>query len=208
MTNVRCKPKGEPPACACGCGAPTAWQGSDNRYARFVMGHQNVGRVSPLRKERPAPPLCGCGCGKPVATYRYSKGWATYLLGHAPHRAHTEASKAKMRKSAQARAASITGPANPCWRGGIAADTHRNHPSARKPSGYLATVDRVRLRDGNQCVLCGATTHLDCHHIDGDLENNAGANLATLCHRDHMRAEFAGDAESYRERIREYISTL
>ena len=58
--------------------------------------------------------------------------------------------------------------------------------------------DKVRMRDGNQCILCGhmgtKKRNLDVHHLDENLggingkkyRNNPIHRMITICHKCHM----------------------
>jgi len=205
MSSHRCQPKGAAPLCACGCGQVTRWNGSKNRWSTYISSHQNIGKVSSLRKDPPPAPLCACGCGLPVKTWRYRKGWALYLNGHAPRQPHTPEAIEKMRKAAQDRRK--FGADNPAWRGGTAEETYQNHPSRKNTHQWRKITTIVHERDHGQCVLCGKTERLDVHHVDGNLLNNAIANLVSLCHRCHMQVELADDPTAS-ERLAAYMATL
>lgn len=202
MSSNRCKPKGSAPACACGCGQKTLWNGSKNRWSQHVNGHQNIGRKSLLRKEKPPAPACACGCGEAVRTWRYSRGWAKYLNGHAPRKPHTPEAIEKMRIAAQKR--KKFGADTPSWRGGIAEETRKNHPGTRSPWQWRKIIAIVHERDGHQCILCGKTGRLDTHHVNGDYNDNRLENLVSVCHRCHMRVELSSDS-SYSERLAAYV---
>jgi 5-methylcytosine-specific restriction endonuclease McrA len=65
-----------------------------------------------------------------------------------------------------------------------------SRPSLDK-AAWQRTRAAVRRRDGNACVVCGATERLSVHHI---LAARAGGgdtmdNLVTLCRADHNAAE-------------------
>jgi 5-methylcytosine-specific restriction endonuclease McrA len=47
----------------------------------------------------------------------------------------------------------------------------------------------VKFCDGYQCVSCGAIETLEVHHRNGDVLNNHGSNLVTLCASCHRRAD-------------------
>lgn len=52
---------------------------------------------------------------------------------------------------------------------------------------------QVRMRDGNRCVVCGATERLSVHHIIPAREGGKDvlSNLTTLCVVHHRRADAA-----------------
>lgn len=56
-----------------------------------------------------------------------------------------------------------------------------------------ALCKRVTKYRGPYCELCGATTNLHCHHIDGNRKNDCEENIQTLCgschasHHHHAR---------------------
>lgn len=206
MANTRCKPKGEPPLCECGCGQPTNWQASHNRWAKFIDGHQNLGRASAKRIEKGEPPLCACGCGLPVRTYRYGPGWVRYLNNHAPRQPHTPEALEKMRQAALRR--NLNGPNNPAWKDGKSADRAHQHPGRIQQSHWRRIKEVVLERDGHQCVVCGAKRRLDTHHVDGNVLHDSFDNLVTLCHKHHIQAEVGKEALKIRELIMAYMSTL
>jgi len=41
-------------------------------------------------------------------------------------------------------------------------------------------------RDGNACVVCGATSKLIVHHVNGNKVNNSMENLVVVCRRCHL----------------------
>jgi len=205
MSSHRCQPKGTAPLCACGCGQSTLWNGSKNRWSTYISGHQNINRVSLLRKDPPPAPPCACGCALPVKTWRYKKGWALFLNGHAPRQPHTPEAIEKMRQAAQGR--KKFGADNPAWHGGTAEETYQNHPGRKNTHRWRKIKAIVHERDQGQCVLCGKTERLDVHHVDGNLFNDAIANLVSLCHRCHMQVEFASD-QATSEQLAAYMATL
>jgi len=229
MPPIRCKPKGNAPLCACGCGEITAWSGPKNRWAAYVNGHQNRGRVSPLQKERPAAPLCACGCGQPVKTWRYRRGWAKYLNGHAPRQPHTPESIEKMRLAAKSRAHKVAQAnrerewsaesrqkarqakleAHPQWTGNGHAEYWQKTSLTRYAIDKIKA--RIRKRDGYSCVTCGkpppkTKSHI-VHHIDSDLGNNGDMNLATMCISCHNKLELH-DSADVRTKLHSYMATL
>ena len=61
----------------------------------------------------------------------------------------------------------------------------RNRPTP------TATRQRVLRRDRHRCCRCGATAHLEVHHLNGERGDNRLVNLITLCadcHRTMDRA--------------------
>lgn len=63
---------------------------------------------------------------------------------------------------------------------------NRRRPGAARSS----TPDRIKKRDGNRCVRCGATDRLQVHHV---IPVSAGgshddSNLVTLCNNCHREA--------------------
>ena len=98
----------------------------------------------------------------------------------------------------QKRAISRPGDKNPRWLGGISFLPY--------PSTWTRELkERIRLRDGNRCQLCGVhqddrVRRLTVHHIDYDKDNVTDTNLITLCgscnvkansNRDQWQAHFA-----------------
>lgn len=205
MSSHRCQPKGAAPLCACGCGQVTRWNGSKNRWSTYISGHQNIGKVSSLRKDPPQAPLCACGCGLPVKTWRYRKGWALFLNGHAPRPPHTPEAIEKMRRAAQGRRK--FGADNPAWRGGTAEETRKNHPGTKMPWRWRRVCQTVHERDGHRCILCEKAGRLDTRHVNGDYNDNRLENLVSVCHRCHMQAELSLDATAS-ERISAYAKSL
>ncbi|WP_425499359.1 HNH endonuclease [Natronosalvus caseinilyticus] len=49
------------------------------------------------------------------------------------------------------------------------------------------SIQEIRDRDGDQCVLCLNSDKIHVHHIDGEATNNDSDNLVTLCERCHNR---------------------
>ena len=78
---------------------------------------------------------------------------------------------------------SMTGQANPQWRGGI--DALRYDKDVQR--AYKIARVKVIAIDGSKCVVCSSTKSLHCHHIDHDSTNNAHQNLVTLCKQCHLR---------------------
>lgn len=84
--------------------------------------------------------------------------------------------------ASRAHRAYIKGPANPRYVDGMAEE--------RYSAAFRALAPRIRERDRQRCRLCHRTREdngkeLDVHHIDYDKDNNAAANLITLCPRCH-----------------------
>lgn len=50
--------------------------------------------------------------------------------------------------------------------------------------------DRILARDKHRCLLCGATSNLDVHHVKSQKQGGSSAddNLATLCAGCHIIA--------------------
>jgi hypothetical protein len=65
-----------------------------------------------------------------------------------------------------------------------------SRPSLDK-AAWQRTRAAVRRRDGNRCVVCGATSGLSVHHIVKAREGGSDAmdNLVTLCRRHHGMAD-------------------
>jgi len=64
-----------------------------------------------------------------------------------------------------------------------------------------ALKQAVRERDGFICILCGEPQNgraLDVHHIDGDKQNSAMANLVSLHRSCHMTVHASSDFDAYR----------
>ena len=64
-------------------------------------------------------------------------------------------------------------------------------------SGRDYVRELVRIRDGQECLVCSGTRaknkNLDCHHLDGKTESTRKCNktsetqvMITLCHKCHM----------------------
>lgn len=86
---------------------------------------------------------------------------------------------------------------------GVEAFTRRSYCSAacRVASGTRGggnserqnrTRARAHRKDG--CEGCGATSRLQVHHVDRDIEHNTPDNLQTLCHDCHVALHNAFDA--------------
>jgi len=86
------------------------------------------------------------------------------------------------------------GDNNPGWREGASRDSH-------PPEFSEALKQSVRGRDAFMCVLCGeeqAGEALCVHHIDGNKQNNAMANLISLHRSCHIKVHKRGDFDAYR----------
>jgi 5-methylcytosine-specific restriction endonuclease McrA len=71
-----------------------------------------------------------------------------------------------------------------------------------------ATKDRVFLRDGRKCVLCGTTwTAMPNAHYISRAQGGLGVeqNVVTLCHSCHGRYDNSAERIALRERIRAYL---
>lgn len=77
------------PFCACGCGQKAEWNKWAKKWNEYIRGHQNKGRISPLRgkdkyadeKARPAP-LCACGCKQKTEWNKSEKRWNKFINRH------------------------------------------------------------------------------------------------------------------------------
>lgn len=69
------------------------------------------------------------------------------------------------------------------WRGGIS-----NEPYPFEFNDKLKK--RIRDRDGNKCVLCGASGRPHVHHINQDKMDSRSENLITLCPSCHGKAHY------------------
>jgi 5-methylcytosine-specific restriction endonuclease McrA len=70
------------------------------------------------------------------------------------------------------------------------------------------TKDRVFLRDGQKCVLCGTTwTAMPNAHYISRAQGGLGVeqNVVTLCHSCHDRYDNSVERLTLRERIRAYL---
>jgi len=82
------------------------------------------------------------------------------------------------------------------------ADLRPRRPRVRlDPDSYRKLRIEVLERDGWRCQHCGASDHLQVHHIRsrGRLGDDAGENLITLCadcHRDIHRNRFKPSRQS------------
>lgn len=186
-----------------------------------------------------APPCqCGCGEPVKTFRYA-GKGWARFVVGHQPRRAHTPEAIEKMSRAAQSRSEQVSkanrlrvwtaesrkrtsdshkavgatlsekvsGERNGSWRGGL---PNRHRTRIALNSYQLGKITaRIRQRDGNKCVLCGATRtshrNLPVHHVTDDMSNHSDRNLVTLCEQCHMAVEF-GANEGPRLRVAEYMA--
>ena len=61
------------------------------------------------------------------------------------------------------------------------------------------TKKRVRRRDGDECVICGSTDHVQFHHVDLDPSNNEPMNVVRLCRDCHVEAHRQEVAGTYAE---------
>lgn len=72
-----------------------------------------------------------------------------------------------------------------------------SHSGARRPdlnkSRWQTLRKQVRQRDGNRCVVCGATQRLSVHHVTAAVDGGKDVldNLVTLCATHHSRADAA-----------------
>lgn len=78
------------------------------------------------------------------------------------------------------------GELNAGWTGGKV--TYRG-------KGWLSAREQARRRDGYKCQKCGATKHLEVHHIVPYrlTQDNSLDNLITLCHTCHEKVEHGKD---------------
>jgi 5-methylcytosine-specific restriction endonuclease McrA len=56
-------------------------------------------------------------------------------------------------------------------------------------TSWYTIADEVRKRDGNKCVQCSSTEHLDVHHINPVSHGGRSvkSNLVTLCRKCHNK---------------------
>lgn len=60
------------------------------------------------------------------------------------------------------------------------------------PAWYRWKAEVLRKTEcANYCEVCGATTNLHAHHIDGDITNNVCKNIQTLCGSCHAKRHHA-----------------
>jgi len=80
----------------------------------------------------------------------------------------------------------IQGENNPNWRGGI----------SKEPYGFDfndSLKGWIKIRDGNECIVCKSNNNLCIHHIDYNKKNNNENNLITLCSRCHGKTNGSRD---------------
>lgn len=79
----------------------------------------------------------------------------------------------------------VRGPAHQNWQGGISS----KYGFQRAPGFTRELRKKIRDRDGNHCVRCGAGRKLlralSVHHVDFDKNNHQEDNLVTLCRSCH-----------------------
>jgi DNA-binding CsgD family transcriptional regulator len=64
------------------------------------------------------------------------------------------------------------------WRGGVS----KNH----RTQGFTKSLrNKIRMRDGNRCVVCGTNVNLVVHHRGFDGDDHREDNLVTLCRSCH-----------------------
>lgn len=92
--------------------------------------------------------------------------------------------------------ANMSGNRNGRWKGGLSFE-----PYMVEFNGILK--DKIRLRDGYRCQLCGvAHSKLSVHHIDYNKQNNELANLIALCRSCHSKTN------EQRDYWREYLGSI
>jgi hypothetical protein len=99
------------------------------------------------------------------------------------HSAAARAKKAEAFRGEKNPMAGKVGAANPAFR-----------------TGRWVGIKPARRQRGTKCEQCGAPERLDVHHKDGNRANNDPSNLATLCHRCHLRQHASERSGPYRNR--------
>jgi 5-methylcytosine-specific restriction endonuclease McrA len=136
------------------------------------------------RREAPRPPECGQRISAAMKR-AHAEGRLTHLGRKRPN--HSALMRARVAAGAFVSPnKGKFGPLCPSWRGG---SSFRPYPAAFNP----ALKRRIRERDGNRCVICGASDGLTVHHVDHDKENCADNNLATACRRCNSKANYQRD---------------
>lgn len=90
--------------------------------------------------------------------------------------------------SRECRIKNLRGEKHPNWKGGF--------KIAKYTYEFQIKKKKIRLRDGNKCILCSLYSFnsnnypfLDIHHIDFNKQNNKDENLITLCHSHHSQTK-------------------
>ena len=89
------------------------------------------------------------------------------------------------------RSIALSGSKHPLWKG-----KERKVRYPLPQIEYEALLETIRKRDGNACIVCGATVanirgdKLCVHHIDGERYNNDPENMRTLCQKHHLQLEW------------------
>lgn len=81
----------------------------------------------------------------------------------------------------------LKGETNPAWCGGISKERHKNSEKYRRWLG------EIRKRDGDMCIICGATKNgkeLATHHINYIKKDNRLENIVTLCQSCHSKTNY------------------
>lgn len=190
-------PVGAAPMCKCGCGSPTAWNRSKNRWNVYAEGHYRrpvaYSNAEWLREHY---------VDKNMTTDEIAAMFG--VRGSSIVKAMKKHGIERRTKSA-ARVGRKGGARNPAWKGGVTPERQRFY----RTQEWKALLASCFARDGYHCVRCGciktSTDPLHAHHVRSwadypELRKDI-ANLITLCEQCHLWVHSAANAAL------EYVAT-
>jgi hypothetical protein len=171
-----------PPACRCGCGSPTTWLRSKNRWRAFLVGHWH-GAQHPY-KQRNWLIEQYLNQSRTIEQIASEVGRTPSVIARL-----MQVHRIPARNRSEARIGRQAGARNPAWRGGVTPERQRIY----KSQAWKALILAVWRRDNFQCRRCSTpkrgTRSLHAHHIarwsDCPELRTELNNLVTLCNPCH-----------------------
>ncbi len=175
-----------PPLCECGC--KELVKKHRGKWNRYILGH-HIRENNPAKQLKVRKILSEQKMGKnnPMCKYQFTEQQLNKKSEQMIGNQHAKGYKQSL-KQRQKRALDITGPNNPQWKGGIAAEPYCD---IWLDKDYK---EDILARDNHTCQspLCRDNCNhlpLHRHHIDNNKKNCHPKNIVTLCASCNHRAK-------------------